>query len=136
VTGDGAVRNCWAHASVCTHYYAIRLIECNGKNENPPQSAIGLSWHPFVGNSQQRINHQSGFCSTKAHSSVLGAAWHWNYVKGNMISLVFCTFVTLNYSYRIIKTSSRLVSCPGEPVLNHKMAHTRKKTLRERELMS
>jgi len=49
-----------------------------------------------------------------------------------MISLVFCTFVTLNYSYRIIKTSSRLVSCPGEPVLNHKMAHTRKNFERER----
>lgn len=31
------------------------------------------------------------------------------------------TFVALNYWYYIMKTSSRLVLCPREPVLNHKM---------------
>lgn len=69
-----SLRNCWAHTSVCTHYCAVRLIACGGKKVNPSQSTIGLSWHPFVGNSLQRINHQSGFCSTKMHSSVLSAA--------------------------------------------------------------
>lgn len=25
-----SLRNCWAHTSVCTHYYAVRLIKCDG----------------------------------------------------------------------------------------------------------
>lgn len=100
------------------------------KKANPSQSAIGLSWHPFVGNSQQRINHQLGFCSTKMHSFVLSTALALKLFKGNTIGLAFHTFVALNYWYYIMKTSSRLVLCPREPVLNHKMAHMRK-TLRE-----
>lgn len=102
------------------------------KKANLSQSAIGLSWHPFVGNSQQRINHQLRFCSTKMHSFVLSTALALKLFKGNTMGLAFRTFAALNYWYYIIKTSLKLALCPREPVLNHKMAHMRK-TLRERE---
>ncbi len=57
--------------SLLSSYISLHTLLCSfldrmrWEKVNPSQSALELSWHPFAGNSQQRINHESGFCSPK-----------------------------------------------------------------------